>query len=276
LSTLAHFQEVAASPYYRRRPIEAIQYGYSKWLFSKNRVEDPIRFLELQGIDTRDVLGAFEPWRGMLENTIKQVQEAAVDKDGLEPRASTGPWWREQGLQGGVSFEDGLVLFALTRGLQPEVVIETGVAAGVSSSFIGAALIENGHGHLYSIELEKPKDLQLDGAVFSWHKRGVGWAIPAEIRDGIGNRRTLILDDVKQALPLLIRELPHVDMFFHDDLHVPDQMHWEYRLIWPHLRSGGVLVSDDANYGWIRFVRELQIEPRALTNLQRLTIARKH
>jgi hypothetical protein len=54
-------------------------------------------------------------------------------------------------------------------------------------------------------------------------------------------------------MPSLVRRLPPVDIFFHDDLHTPEHMKWEYDLVWPHHAPSGVLISDDANYGWLRF-----------------------
>jgi hypothetical protein len=46
-------------------------------------------------------------------------------------------------------------------------------------------------------------------------------------------------------------------------------------LVWPHLTPGAVLISDDANYGWLRFCREKRLARFLALNLQRLTVARK-
>jgi hypothetical protein len=64
-------------------------------------------------------------------------------------------------------------------------------------------------------------------------------------------------------------------MFFHDDLHTPDHMLWEFELVWPYLRAGGVLVSDDVNFSWIRFCRQQRLSAEAFYNVQRLTAVRK-
>jgi len=103
----------------------------------------------------------------------------------------------------------------------------------------------------------------------------VGWAIPKSIQAGLAHRHRLILRNACQALPDLLAQIPHIDIFFHDDLHTPDHMLWEYRLIWPHLRSGGVMVSDDANFGWVQFCKELGEEKKGFTNISRLTAMRK-
>jgi hypothetical protein len=85
----------------------------------------------------------------------------------------------------------------------------------------------------------------------------------------------LILDDVRKVLPKLLSDLPHVDVFFHDDLHLPDHMFWEYESVWPRLREGGVLASHDVNMGWIRFCREYNLPGEKLVNLNRLCAAQK-
>ena len=177
-----------------------------------------------------------------------------------------------------MSFDDGILLYVLARMLRPEYVIETGVAAGVSTAFLCAALSDNGYGHLYSIELPPAsvQDLQQDdGALFDWPASGVGWAIPETVRQAIGPRHTLILDDVRRALPRLLDQLPFVDLFIHDDLHIPEHMLWEYRLVWPKLRAGGMLASDDVNEGWLAFCSERGAPVAALHNLDRFAALRK-
>ena len=46
----------------------------------------------------------------------------------------------------------GVVLYAVCRIRNPGIVVETGVASGVSSSYILCALENNEHGELYSID----------------------------------------------------------------------------------------------------------------------------
>jgi predicted O-methyltransferase YrrM len=254
-----HFQELVRSPCYRLHPREAVLYTYAKWVYARGRVETPERLLAALGIDLAVAFAGYRKWQPLLEAMLSKVCAAP-------------------GQQGAISPEDGRLLYGIVRSLQPEYVIETGVAAGASNAFLGAALLENGHGQLFSIELSASVcqgGLQQDGAVFAWQERGLGWAVPTEIRTGIGKRNELILGDVKETLPVLLQRLPHVDVFFHDDLHTPEHMKWEYDLVWPHLAPGGILISDDANYGWLRFCRERRLPRFRAFNLQRLTVARK-
>lgn len=235
-----------------------MQYAYAKWVYVRFRQNDPMRFLVELGVDPDQAMQGFASWRPSLELALSSLQ----DRDGC---------------QGGISLEDGMVLYGLVRALRPQYVVETGVAAGLSTSFLGAALIENGRGELFSIELPPsggPAVALADGSRYSWQERGVGWAIPNQIRLGLGDRHQLVLRDVRLALPDLLQTIPQVDLFFHDDLHTPDHMIWEYETVWPRLSPGGVLVSDDVNYGWIEFCRKLGRDTTAFHNVNRLCALR--
>jgi predicted O-methyltransferase YrrM len=254
-----HFRELVRSPYYRSSPRNSFLYTYAKWVYARGRLESPEHLLTALGIDLSAATAGYAKWQPLLESMLSKVHAAP-------------------GQQGGISLEDGRLLYGIVRALQPEYVIETGVAAGVSNAFLNAALLENERGRLFSIELPPSAclgRLQQDGVVFEWPERGVGWAVPVEIRSEIGNRNELILGDVKEVLPALVQRLPRVDVFFHDDLHTPEHMKWEYDMVWPHLAPGGVLISDDANYGWLHFCRERDLPQFRVLNVQRLTAARK-
>jgi Methyltransferase domain len=255
---LSTAQEIAGSSYYRSRPLATLQFLYSRWEFARKRTEDPQTLLRMAGLDPMPSLDGFGGWAPILHTV---VQEAS----------------RYEG-QGNLNMPEGEFLFAATRALRPEVVIETGVAAGVSSCFLIAALIENGSGTLYSVDLPTDGNGQLgcaDAARYDWPQKGVGWAIPAEMRTRIGDRHILILDDVRNALPRILSSVPHVDLFFHDDLHLPEHMLWEYESIWPRLRPGGILASHDVNMGWIQFCRNHNLPSQRLVNLNRLCAVRK-
>ena len=252
-------KEIAGSAYYRTHPVESLQFIYSKWAFARWRINDPIAMLETLDLDPIAALSGFDRWSKMLEHVVFEVAQ-------------------ESG-QGGINMPEGKFLFAITRALRPEILIETGVAAGVSSCFLMAALVENGSGTLYSLDLPVAGHTQLkcaDASQYTWPQRGAGWAIPNELKKRIGLRHHLILEDVRTALPRLLAELGSVDFFFHDDLHLPDHMLWEYECIWKHLRNGGVLASHDVNMGWIRFCRHRRIPRQRLVNLNRLCAVRKH
>ena len=42
-----------------------------------------------------------------------------------------------------------------------------------------------------------------------------------------------------------MKELQWIDAFLHDSLHTYDNMMFEYRAAWPHLKDAGLLLSHD-------------------------------
>lgn len=123
-------------------------------------------------------------------------------------------------------------LYVLCRALTPTVVVETGVANGMSSAFILQALRVNRHGTLHSIDLPLPGK----------NPGMIGVLIPNELR----SRWHLHLGSSRRALPHIVRG--HiVDIFVHDSLHTYRNMRREFDVAWPRIRPGGVLVSDDVD-----------------------------
>ena len=67
-----------------------------------------------------------------------------------------------------------LLQYAVVRAFQPKIIVETGVANGVSSAYILLALHANGGGTLYSIGLNDPEYLPAE--------KPLGWVVPQEFR----------------------------------------------------------------------------------------------
>lgn len=143
-----------------------------------------------------------------------------------------------------------LLLFCLVRMIKPEIVIETGVGAGASTSFMLCAMNENKRGKLYSIDLPPPDHnsdntnenyiILEDGAKYQ-SKPPVGYLIP----DYLKNRWQLIYGDSKEELPNLLKRLGECSIFYHDSLHTNEHMKMEYEIAWPFIKKGGYLVSHD-------------------------------
>jgi predicted O-methyltransferase YrrM len=122
--------------------------------------------------------------------------------------------------------------YLTVRLLEPEVVVETGVAHGVSSAFILAALVKNGRGVLHSVDAPP---LRSRAESFQ------GVVVDEESKERWRLHRGLS----KRVLPGLLKELRTVDLFLHDSLHTRRNMRREFALVWPHLRDGGVILADD-------------------------------
>jgi predicted O-methyltransferase YrrM len=153
-------------------------------------------------------------------------------------------------------------LYILCRALRPVTVIETGVASGASSFVMLSALKENGCGRLFSIDLPPsewefvfPEYRQLARESLP-SKKAPGWLVPPFLRD----KWELITGDSKKELSALLAKLGKVDIFYHDSEHTRETMLWEYHTVWPYLKLGGVLTSDDVT--WNTAFKEFRTEKK--------------
>ena len=139
--------------------------------------------------------------------------------------------------------------YAIIRELTPDVVVETGTAAGSMTSWILAALARNGRGRLISIDLP-PVAGTLTMNV-SIEQERVGFLIPPAYRD----RWECIFGDARLLLAQTLIERP-ADVFIHDSLHTPTHMLFEYTVARALMRPGTLILSDDvfSNRAWIDFL----------------------
>jgi len=114
------------------------------------------------------------------------------------------------------------------------VVVETGVARGLTTRVVLEALEANDHGRLYSVDLPPPlaKDRLTN-------------EVGAAVTDELKARWTLIEGSSRRRLPGLLRELGAIDMFIHDSRHTRRNIRFELRLAWNALRPGGLILADD-------------------------------
>jgi len=139
------------------------------------------------------------------------------------------------------------ILYFLVRKLKPKIIVETGVASGVSSGFILQAIRDNKRGKLYSIDLPfqwyvyEKTNLHLDSLPAG---KLPGYLIPQELK----KNWKLIIGDTYEKLPKLLKRLERIDMFFHDSEHTFKTMMFEYEEAWAVLNKKGILISDDINF----------------------------
>ena len=146
----------------------------------------------------------------------------------------------------------GIVLYNISRTLRPGIVVETGVASGVSSSYILCSLEKNKHGTLHSLDL-------------SGQERESGWIIPDYLR----HRWQLILGRSSDRLSPLLEKLGMIDVFLHDSEHSYQNMLWEYQTAWAYLRKGGLLLSHniDSNDAFSDFCQSVKYRGYVVGNL---------
>jgi predicted O-methyltransferase YrrM len=123
-----------------------------------------------------------------------------------------------------------LLLHAVVRVLTPTTVLETGVADGLSSALVLAAMDANGTGELHSIDIA----------------HDVGRLVADRTRW----RLHVVEPNRPSACAEVITQLPALDIFFHDGNHALDYQAAEYAAAWPRLRPGGVLLSDDIDWSY--------------------------
>jgi len=146
-------------------------------------------------------------------------------------------------------YGEGLRLYAVLRKLRPAVAVETGVCNGVSTAFLLLALVENGVGELWSVDLPEFAGEDYEPGTF-WDGKGgavvpageePGWMVPADLR----SRWHLVLGRSQDALPPLLDRLGPIDFFMHDSEHSEACMRLEFDTAWAALQDDGVLAADD-------------------------------
>ncbi len=113
-------------------------------------------------------------------------------------------------------------LYMITRKLEPDTVIETGVHRGVSALFILQALEDNGKGMLYSIDLPYASYTtdRKEITKSSLPENKIGICVQTRLR----NRWKLILGNSRKELPALLEKVKNVDIFLHDSEHTFNHM----------------------------------------------------
>ena len=128
-----------------------------------------------------------------------------------------------------------MLAYAVVRALRPDSVVETGVATGVTSAHVLAALSDNGGGSLRSIDLPPPEFL---GTPLS------GGAVPPELRGGW----RLELGSSRRLLPAALGERTNGRrLFIHDSDHRYEPMRWELEHALDALGDGDVVLADDVD-----------------------------
>lgn len=155
-----------------------------------------------------------------------------------------------------------VLLYVAARIAKPIIVLETDCFTGWTSALLLSALHHNEVGHLFSI------DLPAKAGQF-----GLEWGLPDGISSGflvpelLRNRWSLCLGNItRELMPLLDKE-PCIDLFYHDADHSYQHMMWEYCTVWPSLRPGGLLVSDDI--GWNTAFRDFAAASRCPWTIHR-------
>lgn len=143
------------------------------------------------------------------------------------------------------------LLAFLVRQRQPEVVVESGVAAGWSSRAILESMVLAGRGTLYSSDF--PYFRIADG------DRYVGWVVPDQLR------QHWILDTRgdRVALPAIVARAREIHLVHYDSDKTYGGRKFAMECLAPALAPSAVIVMDDIqdNLFFAEWVEELKLEP---------------
>ncbi len=137
------------------------------------------------------------------------------------------------------------IVRCMTLHLQPDHLLETGVARGITTRFILEAIAENGHGHLWSIDLPPPGEPEIHDQI--------GMAVPDRLRPSW----TYVAGSSRRRLRSLLSDIRTIDLFVHDSRHTERNVTFELNHAWDALTPRGVAIVDDAdlNCGFHSFCR---------------------
>jgi len=127
----------------------------------------------------------------------------------------------------GVHPEEAAILYALTRALRPDVIVETGTFKGFSTAEIARALRANGAGRITTIDIASDS----------------GEMVPRELRDLVTFERG---EPSWKIARRLRSESARIDLFFHDSLHTYTNALQEIVEFSPCFAPGCVVLCHDA------------------------------
>jgi hypothetical protein len=129
---------------------------------------------------------------------------------------------------------------------RPKVVIETGVAHGITSRIVLEALSRNDCGHLWSIDLPFPFDHAMHADT------------GAAVTEACRARWSYLQGSSRQRLPPLVADVGRVEVFIHDSLHTARNTVFEMKQAASSMPQGGVMLIDDIGIhkGFAAFARK--------------------
>lgn len=175
-----------------------------------------------------------------MKTITEQLFEAADGLITLQPEVSDNTGNYHMADDGGVETETGEFLYGLVRLLQPGFILETGTYTGVSAMYMGNALKDNGHGLMWTLEVENKHK---ERAEKLWEK--VGLSTPANHYNWVTCRLEASLDlepKMYHLNSLEWRDL-EIDLLFLDS--EPEFRFKELVKFYPYVKPGGFIFIHD-------------------------------
>jgi len=166
-----------------------------------------------------------------------------------------------------------ILLYVLVRYLRPSSSLETGVFYGGNTAFLLAALKQNGHGKLVSVDLpdsvirqagtsdDYPRHPLVGDSEFYDQPLQPGFIVPVRLKD----RWELVEGDSLVEIP---RRSEMFDLYIHDSDHSMAFLRAELALAHERLRSDATIVVDDIDWsnGFFEFCVERRLKPVLFTD----------
>lgn len=176
---------------------------------------------------------------------IQQLRDLLTDISALLVEKGLGTGLHTYGWYSDADIDMCTAIWCTVRHTRPEVVMETGVAHGVSSRVVLEALNLNDRGHLWSIDVANPLNLQVHG------QEG------AAVTEACRPRWTYVEGESRRRMPSLVAEVGKVELFVHDSLHTFKNTLFEMEQAASVMPPGGVMLIDDirSHDGFATFAR---------------------
>ncbi len=152
-----------------------------------------------------------------------------------------------------ISKDEVRSIYTIIRARRPDIVIETGMGPGVSTTAILWAMKRKGR--LISID---------PGIPYGRGDREIGFIIPSDLKSN--------LDYVKGVSSIklegVLNSMQRLDVFFHDSDHSYENVKFELNSVWPKIRNNPLILVD--NYDWSEatkdFAKERNLKLRNLAD----------
>lgn len=176
----------------------------------------------------RDNQVSFKAWAQNLDSELWKESEAfsATLKSDAQKTLASIP----VKLGGGGLYP---ILYFLTRYRKPQVIVETGVAAGFSSKTFLSALKRNGGGHLYSSDFPYFRIAEAE--------KYIGILVDESLKKDW----SLYIEGDSKNIPRILAEIDRIDLFHYDSDKSYESRTRIFRMIESRLHSESYIMFDD-------------------------------
>lgn len=175
--------------------------------------------------------------KGVTASIVKSLlKESKEVVDYERSTLKNGRYWQ-------ISKDEVRSMYSVIRERKPNVVIETGMGSGVSTTSILSAMKK--HGRLISID---------PGIPYGKGDREVGFLIPSNLRSNL----EYIQGTSTERLVGVLDSLASLDVFFHDSDHSYQNVMFELNSVWPKIRKNPLILID--NYDWSNAAKDFAKE----------------